>query len=292
VDHRTTHRVLEAGDGRGGSASACTAAATSPDVSVRSLDVGPASTEFLAAVAARQLVGKRRVFAGVGLPTLAVDLARRTINPGIDLIYESGVAGAHPASLAEGIADSVLVSGAEAVLSMHALFGFVLQGGHVDVGFLGAAQIDRWGSLNTSFIGDWTAPTVRLPGAGGAAEIMPNADECFVIMRRHDHGAMPAVLDFCTSPSPVRSRQEDPAMVPRGHGVSTVITPLAVLRRPDKFGELQISEVHPGVTIREVQERTGWPIAVADDVCETAAPTDEEVRLLREEIDTVRLYLR
>lgn len=255
-------------------------------------EVAPSSTEFLAAVAARQLVGKHRVFAGVGLPTLAVDLARRTVNPDVELVYESGVCGAQPEGLAEGIADSVLVSGAAAVLSMPALFGYVLQRGHVDVGFLGAAQIDRWGSLNTSFIGDWDKPAVRLPGAGGAAEIMPNAGECIVVLRRHDPGALPAQLDFCTSPSPVRAHEEDPRMVPRGHGVSTVITPMAVLRRPDKLGELEISEVHPGLTVDDVRAATGWDIAVADDVRETARPTVEEVRLLRDEIDTVRLYLR
>ena len=255
-------------------------------------DVAPSSTEFLAAVAARQLVGKHRVFAGVGLPTLAVDLARRTVNPDVELVYESGVCGAQPEGLAEGIADSVLVSGAAAVLSMPALFGYVLQRGHVDVGFLGAAQIDRWGSLNTSFIGDWDKPAVRLPGAGGAAEIMPNAGECIVVLRRHDPGALPAQLDFCTSPSPVRAYEEDPRMVPRGHGVSTVITPMAVLRRPDKLGELEISEVHPGLTVADVRAATGWDIAVADDVRETERPTVEEVRLLRDEIDTVRLYLR
>ena len=254
--------------------------------------VAPSSTEFLAAVAARQLAGKTRVFAGVGLPTLAVDLARRTINPGLELVYESGVCGAHPEALAEGIADSVLVSGAEAVISMHALFGYVLQGGHIDVGFLGAAQVDRWGSLNTSIIGDWDKPSVRLPGAGGATEIMPNAGECIVVLRRHDPGALPQRLDFCTSPSPVRVRDEDVRMVPPGHGVSTIITPMAVLRRPEKFGELLISEVHPGLTVQEVKAATGWDIRVAPDVCETARPTQEDVRLLREEIDTVRLYLR
>lgn len=255
-------------------------------------DVPSSSTEFLATVAARQLVGKRRVFAGVGLPTLAVDLAMRTVNPRVEMIYESGVCGAHPEALAEGIADSVLVTGAESVVSMQALFGFVLQGGHVDVGFLGAAQVDRWGSLNTSFIGDWQKPAVRLPGAGGAAEIMPNAGECIVVLRRHDPGALPAELDFCTSPSPARVVEEDPRMLPAGHGVSTVITPLAVLRRPDKLGELEVSEVHPGVTLEEVRAATGWDIAVAADVRTTEPPTVEDVRLLREEIDTVRLYLR
>lgn len=258
-----------------------------PDTSV-----AVSSTEFLATVAARELAGKGRVFAGVGLPTLAVDLAKRTVNPYLELVYESGVCGAHPEGLAEGIADSVLVSGAESVVSLQALFGYVLQGGNVDVGFLGAAQVDRHGSLNTSVIGDWRKPKVRLPGSGGAADIMPNAGECIVVLRRHDHGALPATLDFCTSPSPVRARAADPDSVPPGHGVSTVITPLAVLRRPDKFGELELAQVHPGVSVEEVRERTGWDLAVADDVTETPRPTREDVRLLREEIDTVRLYLR
>jgi glutaconate CoA-transferase subunit B len=252
----------------------------------------PSSTEFLASVAARELAGKRRVFAGVGLPSLAVDLAKRTLNPYVELIYESGVCGAHPEAMAEGIADSVVVSGAEAVLGMHALFGYVLQGGHVDVGFLGAAQVDRHGSLNTSFIGDWHKPRVRLPGAGGAAEIMPNAGEVFVIMRRHDVGAMPAELDFCTSPSPVRVRDRGGVAVPPGFGVSTVITPLGVLRRPEVFGELELSSVHPGVTVEQVLEQTGWDLGVSQELVETEPPSREDIRLLREEIDTVRLYLR
>lgn len=254
--------------------------------------VAVSSTEFLATVAARELAGKGRVFAGVGLPTLAVDLAKRTVNPYLELVYESGVCGAHPEALAEGIADSVLVSGAESVVNLQALFGYVLQGGNVDVGFLGAAQVDRHGSLNTSLIGDWRKPKVRLPGSGGAADIMPNAGECIVVLRRHDHGALPAELDFCTSPSPVRARAADPTSVPPGHGVSTVITPLAVLRRPDKFGELQLAQVHPGVSVEQVLEQTGWDLVVADEVVETPRPTHEDVRLLRDEIDTVRLYLR
>lgn len=255
-------------------------------------DVLPSSTEFLATVAARALTGKRRVFAGVGVPTLAIDLARRTVNPDVELIYESGVCGAHPEGMAEGIADSVLVSGADAVLSMRALFAYVLQGGNVDVGFLGAAQIDRHGSLNSSLIGPWHKPTTRLPGSGGATEIMASAGEVFVVMRRHDPGAMPVQLDFCTSPSPVRVRDEGDVAIPRGHGVSMVITPLGVLRRTDKFGELVLVSVHPGITSEQVQRATGWDLQVSDELVETEPPSHEDVRLLREEIDTVRLYLR
>ena len=153
-------------------------------------------TELIVCAASKMLADKRTVFAGIGLPTLAVDLAHRTLNRDIELIYESGVAGAHPEAMAEGIADSVVVSGSESVVSMQALFGYVLQGGNVDVGFLGAAQIDRHGSLNTTVIGDWEKPTVRLPGSGGAADIMANSGEIFVIIRRHDHASFPAELDL------------------------------------------------------------------------------------------------
>lgn len=250
------------------------------------------SIEVIACVAARAMVGKARVFAGVGLPTLAVDLAKRTVNPGIELIYESGVCGAHPTAMAEGIADSVVVSGAESVIGIPALFAYVLQGGNVDVGFLGAGQIDRWGSLNTSVIGDWDKPTVRLPGAGGAAEIMPNAGEVFVVMRRHDLSSFPAEIDFCTSPSPVRARESGDGVMPQGMGVSKVFSSLGVLSRSGPFAELELTSVHEGVTVEQVRAATGWDLKVAADLTVTQPPTAEELRLLRDEIDTVRLYLR
>ncbi|MFC0450792.1 CoA-transferase subunit beta [Rhodococcus jostii] len=250
------------------------------------------ATEVIVSVAARELAGKGRVFAGVGLPTLAVDLAKRTSNPDVELIYESGVCGAHPAAMAEGIADSVVVSGAESVVSMSALFGYVLQGGNVDVGFLGAAQIDRYGSLNTSIIGDWDKPTVRLPGAGGAVEIMPNAGEIFVVMRRHDPSAFPAELDFCTSPSPVRAREARDGIMPRGRGVTRVFTNLGVLSRQGPFDELELVSVHEGVSADDVRAQTGWDLKVAENLTVTAPPTAEEIHLLRDVIDKVRLYLR
>lgn len=250
------------------------------------------TTELIVSVAARALAGKARVFAGVGLPTLAVDLAGRTSNPEVELIYESGVCGAHPEEMAEGIADSVVVSGAESVVSMASLFGYVLQGGNVDVGFLGAAQIDRYGSLNTTVIGDWDKPTVRLPGAGGAVEIMPNAGEVFVIMRRHDPSAFPAELDFCTSPSPVRARESGAGIMPRGRGVTKVFTSLGVLSRTGPFDELELTSVHTGVTVDDVRAATGWDLRVSPDLTVTEPPTAHEIHLLRNEIDKVRLYLR
>ena len=155
-----------------------------------------------------------------------------------------------------------------------------------------AEATDKFKTLNTTVIGDWDSPRVRLPGSGGAADIMANAGEVFVVLRRHDPAAFPAELDFVTSASPVRAAEQPDFIQPRGFGVSTVITPLGILRRRERLGELELSEVHPGVTVEQVQEATGWDLAVAEDVTQTQAPTAEEVRLLRDEIDTVRLYLR
>ncbi|WP_367403271.1 CoA-transferase subunit beta [Kocuria marina] len=248
-------------------------------------------SELLTVISSHFLAGKRRVFAGIGLPTLAVALAARTTSPLIEQIYESGVCGAHPHKLPETIADSSLATGAEAILSMSTLFGYVLQGGHVDVGFLGAAQIDRHGSLNSSVIGPWDQPQVRLPGSGGAIEVMANSQEVFVVLRRHDPRSLVNQLDFCTSPSLVRARQAHPKVPTRGKGVTTVITNLGVLRA-DQDGELRLAAVHEGVSIREVVAATGWPLQLSDSVEVLSPPTAEELQLLREEVDPARVYLR
>ncbi|MEU0136230.1 CoA-transferase [Streptomyces sp. NPDC006296] len=247
-------------------------------------------SELLSVVAARELASRRTVFAGIGLPTLATELARLTVAPQIEVVYESGVCGAHPSHLPETIADAVIVSGAEAVLSMPALFGCVLQGGHIDVGFLGAAQIDRWGSLNTSVIGDYGSPAVRLPGSGGAVEVMANSREVFVVMRRHDPRSFTGTLDFCTTPGPDRARAE--GIRPLGAGVTRVITELGILARSGVGEELQLVAVHPGVTVDRVREATGWDLRVADDVGTVPPPTGAELRLLREDVDPGRVYLR
>lgn len=248
-------------------------------------------SELLAVVGGRQLAGVRRVFAGIGLPTLAVALAGASHSPSIEQIYESGVCGAHPSRLPETVGDGVLTTDAEAVLEMTTLFGYVLQGGWIDVGFLGAAQIDRHGSLNTSVIGDWAAPRVRLPGPGGAMEIMANSREVFVIVRRHDRATLVDELDFVTTPSPHRARLRAPRARVRGRGVTTLITELGVLTA-DPDGELSLAAVHEGVTVGEVVARTGWPLRVRDEVAITPRPTPAELTLLRTTIDPGRVYLR
>jgi glutaconate CoA-transferase subunit B len=246
--------------------------------------------ELITVTAARDLADKRIVFAGIGLPTLAVSLAQATDSPDLEVIYESGVCGAHPSELPATIADSVLITGSEAVLTLAAVFGYVLQGGRIDVGFLGAAQIDRFGNLNSSVIGDWHAPTKRLPGSGGAHEVLANARETFVVMRRHSPQSFVAELDFCTSAGPERARAAGGR--PRGLGVTRVYTELAVLARSALGEELTLVAVHAGVTVEEVVAATGWDLRIADDVHEVPAPTATELRLLREEIDPRKVYLR
>ena len=166
------------------------------------------------------------MFAGIGLPTLAASLAQHTVAKTLDVVYESGVCGAHPSRLPETIADAVLITDSEAVLTLPALFGYVLQRGHIDVGFLGAAQIDKWGNLNSSVIGDWNAPKVRLPGSGGAMEVMANAREVFIVMRRHEPRSLVDQLDFCTSPAPDRALADGAAQ-----GFVRVLTAPAARRR-------------------------------------------------------------
>ncbi|PXY30231.1 3-oxoadipate--succinyl-CoA transferase subunit B [Prauserella sp. PE36] len=248
------------------------------------------SSELLAVVASRELRARRTVFAGIGLPTLAASLAHLTVAPELEIVYESGVCGAHPSQLPETIADAVLITGAEAVLPMPVLFGYVLQGGHIDVGFLGAAQIDRFGNLNSSVIGDWHAPKVRLPGPGGAMEVMASAREVFVVMRRHDRRSFVDELDFCTSPGPHRALAE--GVRPLGAGVTRVVTELGILASSGQGDELRLVAVHPGVTVEQAREATGWDLAVAPDLGTVQPPTAAELRLLRDEVDPGRVYLR
>ena len=258
-------------------------------------------TEMLTVLAARELAGRRIVFAGIGLPTLAAALAALTGAPDIEIIYESGVTGAHPAGLPTTISDSILVTGAEAVLPMPQLFGYVIQGQRIDTGFLGAAQIDRHGSLNSTMIGgSYERPEHRLPGSGGAIEVMGHAREVFVVMRRHTPQTLVDRLDFVTSPAPSAAGSGAGAGVgvgvgvggrqASGRGVTRLITPLGVLTRADD--ELVLRSVNPGVDVAQVRSATGWPLKLAADVSDAEPPTAEELRLLRDVLDPGRIYLR
>lgn len=251
------------------------------------------SSELLTIHSARALAGRRVVFAGHGLPTLAIALAQRTVAPEIEIVYESGVTGARPPDLPRTISDSVLVPGAASVIPMTHLFNYVLQGQRVDVGFLGAAQVDRFGSLNSTLIGsDWEHPDSRLPGSGGAIEAMAGAGEIFLVMRRHTPRTFVETLDFVTSPSPHLAAQSEVGTMPAGAGVTHVITDLGIMTRSAQDEELTLSAVHPGIDPAEVVRQTGWDLQIADDLETTQAPTPAELTILRESLDPTRIYLR
>jgi glutaconate CoA-transferase subunit B len=250
--------------------------------------------EMMIVAAARELAGQRVCFVGVGLPNIAVNLAKRTVSPGMELVYESGVFGANPARLPLSIGDPTIVTGATAVTSMHELFAFYLQGGLIDVGFLGAAQIDRFGNLNSTVIGPYDDPATRLPGSGGACEIAINARQVFVIMRQSKRSFVERI-DFRTSPGNLggaeqseRIRREQGWL---GRGPSVVVTDLAVWHFDDE-GEMRVDSLHPGVTIDQVRETVGWDPKVTPELATTPAPSADELRLIRVELDPGGAYTR
>jgi glutaconate CoA-transferase, subunit B len=224
---------------------------------------GFTAEEVMAVEAARRLTDGTVCFVGIGLPSLAANLARHTHAPGCALVYESGTIGAKPIELPLSIGDGELAETADAVVPVPELFAYWLQGQRVDVCFLGAAQVDRHGNLNSTVIGDYDTPDVRLPGAGGAPEIALNVKDVFVILR-HTRRGLVERLDFTTSV---------------GENVRAVITDLGTLEPRD--GELTLVAVHPGVAVEDPVAATGWKLRVADDVRETAPPTDSELAALR-----------
>jgi glutaconate CoA-transferase subunit B len=226
----------------------------------------PSSTEdeTMVVEAARRLADGTVCFVGIGQPSLAANLARATHAPNCVLIYESGTIGAKPYRLPLSIGDGELAETADAVVSVPEMFAYWLQGGRIDVGFLGAAQIDRFGNLNSTVIGAYETPKVRLPGAGGAPEIASCARDVFVMLRQTPQTFVEK-LDFVSS---------------AGSRVRVVVTDLGILEPRD--GELTLTNVHPGVKIEDVRAATGWDLRVGDDLGETQPPMDEELSMLRE----------
>ena len=223
------------------------------------------SDEMMAVAAARHLDDGAVCFVGIGLPSRAANLARATHAPDCVLIYESGTIDARPRHLPLSIGDGELADTALAVVSVPEIFAYWLQGGRVDVGFLGAAQIDRLGNLNSTVIGPYDEPKVRLPGAGGAPEIAVHCRETFVMLRQSPRTFV-AELDFRTTV---------------GSGVTRVITDLGVLVPDEATGELTLTELHPGMTVDDALEATGWELRTADVVTTCEPPTDEELAALR-----------
>ena len=249
------------------------------------------SAELMIINAARLLRDGDAVFVGVGQPNLACNLAKRTHAPNLVMIYEAGVIGAEPARLPLSIGDPTLVSGALSVVSMYDIFSLYLQRGNVDVGFLGGAQIDRFGNINTTIIGgDYTHPKVRLPGSGGSQEISAWANRCY-IMTPHQKRRFPEKVDFMTSAGYLEGKGEREKAGLRGKGPLAVVTDLVILE-PDETGELVLTALHPGKTAQEVLDNTGWPLKVADIVRTTEPVTEKELGILREELDPTGIYLK
>jgi len=241
--------------------------------------------------AARLLRDGDAVFVGVGQPNLACNLAKRTHAPNLVMIYEAGVIGAEPARLPLSIGDPTLVGGALSVVSMYDIFSLYLQRGNVDVGFLGGAQIDRFGNINATIIGgDYTHPKVRLPGSGGSQEISAWANRCY-IMTPHQKRRFPEKVDFMTSAGYLEGKGEREKAGLRGKGPLAVVTDLGILE-PDETGELVLTALHPGKTAQEAVDNTGWPLKVADIVRTTEPVTEKELGILREELDPTGIYLK
>jgi glutaconate CoA-transferase subunit B len=246
-------------------------------------------SELMIINASRALRGSRVVFVGVGLPNIACNLARRSHSPDMELVYESGVFGAQPARLPLSIGDPTLVSNATSVTSMSDLFMYYLQGGLVDVALLGGAQIDRFGNLNTTVIGDYTNPKVRLPGSGGACEIAINAQEIFMIMRLKGR-AFVDKLDFLTSPGHLDGGDQPAKLGIPGKGPSLVITDRALFDfdNPDK--EMTLTEIAAGETVESIQADVGWPLSVSPNLKVMTPPTPEELDIIRLQLDIEGRY--
>ncbi len=239
------------------------------------------SADEMMTVAAARLLGNGTVcFVGIGLPSAAANLARLTHAPDVVLIYESGTIGTKPDVLPLSIGDGELAETADAVVSTPEIFRYWLQGGRVDVGFLGAAQLDRFGNINTTVIGDYAAPKVRLPGAGGAPEIAALAAEVFIIIRQSPR-AFVERLDFVTSAGHLTGGNWRTEAGLPGRGPTKIITDLGVLEPDPESREMILAAVHPGVALDDVIAATGWPLKCAPSLGETPAPEPVELETLR-----------
>ncbi|WP_433232870.1 CoA-transferase subunit beta [Micromonospora sp. CA-248260] len=236
--------------------------------------------EMMTVAAARQLRDGTACFVGIGLPSTAANLARVTHAPNLVLIYESGCLGAKPDRLPLSIGDGVLADTADAVVSVPEVFNYWLQPGRIDVGFLGAAQLDRYGNLNTTVVGDYATPAVRLPGAGGAPEIAASCGEVVVIVRQNRRTFTERV-DFVTSVGYGTGPGGRERLGLRGGGPRLVITDLGVLEPDPVSCELTLTRLHPGVTREQARAATGWDLAVADPLTTNDPPTAHELAVLR-----------
>lgn len=248
------------------------------------------SAELMIINAARLLRDGDVVFVGVGQPNLACNLAKRTHAPNLVMIYEAGVIGAEPARLPLSIGDPTLVSGSLSVVSMYDIFANYLQRGNVDVGFMGGAQIDKYGNINATVIGDYAQPKVRLPGSGGSQEIAAWANRCY-IMTPHQKRRFPEKVEFMTSAGFIDGKGAREARGLRGGGMLAVVTDIGLME-PDENGEMILTALHPGKTVEEAKANTGWELKTASQIRTTESVTKKELKILRDELDPTGIYLR
>jgi glutaconate CoA-transferase subunit B len=237
--------------------------------------------EMMTIAAARMLRNGAVCFVGIGLPSAAANLARLTSSPDVVLIYESGPIGTKPNVLPLSIGDGELSETADTVVSVPEMFNYWLQGGRIDVGFLGAAQIDKYANINSTVIGSYKRPKTRLPGAGGAPAIAANSKEVLITLR-HNKRAFVEKLDFLTSSGHMHGGDSREKYRFPGKGPTAVITDLGILTPDPESKELTLTQVHPGVTVEKVVAETGWHLKVAESVGATPPPTESELSVLRD----------
>ncbi|MFN3580541.1 MAG: CoA-transferase subunit beta [Pseudomonas sp.] len=239
------------------------------------------SAEMMSVTAARALNNDMTCFVGIGVPSEAANLARLTHAPEVTLIYESGTLQTKPDVLPLSIGDGELCESALTTVSVPEMFRYWLQGGHVSVGFLGTAQLDRYANINTTLIGDYLEPQVRLPGGGGAPEIGTNAQEVFITVKQSKRTFVKDV-DFITTVGFGRDGKARDNVPNIGRGPTVVITDLCILKPDPQTKELVVTAMHPGVTREQVINATGWDIRFADQVATTPAPSAHELEVLRD----------
>jgi glutaconate CoA-transferase, subunit B len=237
--------------------------------------------ELMTVAASRLLKDEHVCFVGIGLPSAACNLARLTHAPRITLIYESGTIGTQPTVLPLSIGDGELCTRALTTVSVPEIFRYWLQGGHVSIGFLSGAQVDRFGNLNSTVIGSYHQPKVRLPGAGGAPEIATSCGEVFIIMRQSPRTFVSQV-DFLTTLGHGEGAGHRGRLGFRSKGPTKVITDLCVMEPSPETSELTVTSLHPGVTTDHVKRATGWDVQCMSRLDETPAPTPHELTVLRD----------
>jgi glutaconate CoA-transferase subunit B len=247
--------------------------------------------ELMAVTAAREIRDAEVVFAGTGLPMLATMLAQRTHAPDCVIVFEAGAVDPRMLHLPMSVGDSRTLAGAAQAAGLFEIFNYILQGGRVDVGFLGSAQIDRYGNLNSTRIGaDRQRPAVRLPGSGGSADVAALARRTIVIAR-HERRRFPERVDYCTSPGWIDGGETRRATGIYGGGPAAVVTTMGVIRYRETTREPYLASFHPGLSAQQVQNETGFALDLAD-AQETPLPGKEELDILRREIDPERIFLK